>query len=78
MAGHLVVGVVADERAVGDRAVQTVLGGGHPRVQMRGELLDAAVQRLERALQVDGVRDQVGLPVLAEHDLLRAPQPPDA
>ena len=43
-----------------------------------GDLLDAGVQRLERVLQVARVGHQVGLPVLAEHDLLRAAHPPEA
>ena len=36
------------------------------------------MQRLERVLEVRGVGDQVGLAVLAEHDLLRAAVPPEA
>jgi hypothetical protein len=78
VAGHLVVGVIAHERAVGDRAVEAVLGGGHARVQALGDLLDARVQRFEGRLQRARVRDQVGLPVRAEHGLLGAAYPSHA
>ena len=45
VAGQLAVGVVADERAVGDRAVEAVLGGAHALVEPLRHLLDAVVQR---------------------------------
>ena len=76
VAGHLAVGVVADERAVGDRAVEPLLGGRHPRVEPLGDLLDAPVQRLERGLQVAGVGDEVVTAAAAEHDGLGAAQAP--
>ena len=74
VAGQLAVGVVADERAVGDRAVEPRLGRAQALVDVDGDLLDALVQGGERLLQPRGVGDEVGLAVLAEHRLLRRPQ----
>ena len=49
MAGELAVGVVAHERAVGDRAVEPLLGRAHARVEPLGDLLDAACSAAKAA-----------------------------
>ena len=72
MAGHLAVGVVADERAIGDRAVEALLGGRHPRVEPLGDLLDPPVQRLEGRLQAAGVGHEIVAAAAAEHHRLPA------
>ena len=78
VARQLAVGVVADQRAVGQRAVEAVLGGPHARLELRGGLLDAGLQRLERVMERRGVPDQVLRPVRAQDHPLIGPQPPDA
>ena len=62
VAGQLAVGVVADERAVGDRAVEPLLGLAHPLLEPPGDLLDAVVQLPERLLQPRRVVDEVLAP----------------
>ena len=77
-ARHLVVGVVADDRPVGDRAVEAPLGALEPALEARHDVDDVVVQRGELALDVGGMGDEVALAV-AEHDALvgaHAPQAP--
>ena len=58
-AGHLVVGVVAHEAVVGDRALEALLDRAQPALQPGREVLDVGVQRAEVAVQPGGVRGQV-------------------
>ena len=74
LAGELVVGVVAHQRAVRDRSPQRQLGPGEPPVQARGDILDVLVQPLERLLHRGGVGHQVALTLLAEDQPLGAAQ----
>ena len=72
VAGELVVGVVAHERAVRDPPAQRRLDARQPPVEARGGLLDVVAQRLEGLLHRRGVRHQVALAALAQHHALGA------
>ena len=74
-AGHLVVGVVADQAAVRDRAVEAALGDADARVEPLGDLGDVAVQRAEARVERRRVADEVDA-LLAEHDALVGAQAP--
>ena len=77
VARQLAVGVVADERAVGDRAVEALLGRGHPRVELRRRPPRRAPWSASNAgLQRARVRDEVVAARRAEHDALGRAQPP--
>jgi hypothetical protein len=71
LAAHLPVGVVADHRVVGDRAVQAARGHGRRGV----ELSDASAKRLDAALEVTHVGEHVTRPGLPEHRALIAAHP---
>ena len=75
--GELVVGVVAHQRAMGDRAAQTRLHASQPLLQALRHLPDVLPQILEAPLYRRRVGHHVALP-LAQHDLLRAAQPAQA
>ncbi len=78
-ARQLVVRVVAHDRAVRDRRVEALLRGAEAAVEPQRHVGDVLVQRLELALQVRGVGDEVAF-LVAEHDALvgaqRAHPPP--
>ena len=59
---------------MGDRAAQSCLGAVQALVQAQRDLIDVCAQRLERALHLGGVRGQVALAVLPQHQPLRAAQ----
>ena len=75
---QLAVGVVADERAVGDRPVEPRLGSGHPVLEVGRDLLDALVQHVEGLLERAGVRDEVLAAGRPEHHGLGRAQAPDS
>ena len=74
LAAGVAEGVVADDRAIGERVVEVTLLV----VELVGEDLDGLAQVAHLRVQVLGVRDDVALLVVPEHDRLGAPQPADA
>ena len=71
-AGQLVVGVVAHDRAVRERAVEALLVDVEPALDARHDVDHPLVQRLELALDVGGVRDEIALAVAEDDALLTA------
>ena len=69
-AGHLVVGVVAQQAAVGDRAVEALLGGRQAPVEAQRGLLDVGPQRRDRLAELRRVGDEVARLGVAEQDPL--------
>ncbi len=74
--GELVVGVVANERAMRDRAAHRRFDRGQPAVEPQRDVVDVEAERFEGVVQAGGVCDEVLLAALAEHEHLRAPQAP--
>ena len=58
-AGELVVGVVADERSVGDRARHRRFEGPDPRLELRRDVPRVLAQVVETGLQLGAMRDKV-------------------
>src|SRR5829696_2099891 len=75
VARELAVGVVAHQGAVGDRAVESLLGRAHAPVEPVGHRFDALVQGPEGLLERARVRDEVVAAAAAEHDALVRAQP---
>ena len=73
-AGHLPVGVVADQCPIGDGAVEPLLGRRDPSVELLGRVLYVVVERLELLLQGGRVANEVAVPV-PKHGPLVRPQP---
>lgn len=67
--GHLAVGVIPNQRAVGHGLVQSVLGGLEPVVELPSRVADVIVQRLELALERSGMVHQIKRTV-TEHGAL--------
>ncbi len=66
VAGHLVVGVVADERPVCHRPIEAPLGSGEPLVKAPTDILDIVAQRLKALVDRRRVRDEIGVATLTE------------
>ena len=73
VAAGVLVGVVADDRRVRDRAVDPAVDAREP----AGDLVDRAVEVVDPALQRDGELDEI-LAAAADQHALRVAQPADA
>jgi hypothetical protein len=74
-AGHLAVGVVADERSVGDAVVDALVGALRALLQPGERLLDVFAQRHERRVELGGVGHKIAR-LVAKDRPLRPPQRP--
>src|SRR4051812_3980090 len=72
-AGHLPVGVVADKRVVGDRAVDPLVGGLRALLEARESLLDVLAEGDEGLIELGRMGNEIA-PAVTEHGRLRAPK----